>query len=428
MKHLTAPATVQWELTPVCNHDCVHCYNYWRNDTEQARHPDINYLDVAKQIALAKPVHVVLTGGEPLLVFDKTVEATNYLASKNIFLSWNTNATLVTDDIAQYMRRINAGTFVSLPCGDSTICDEIVGVKNSLNRIAAGIEKLLAASVRVSVNVVISAYNEDELYSTAVFAKNLGVKQFCFAPASKPFNADDAFNKVAPASGIISKLCREAIRIEKDLGLKVALTGALPGCAFDTKEIFQRFAYTKSCTAGKLSYAIDSLGNVKACARDAKFYGNILDEPIITIWERMDEWRNGSLIPSDCQKCSHLNICKGGCRLEACTSTGKRDALDTFAIAEMIPPPFKKLPMQYSWDTGAIFKVRSKLLWQKEDFGWRVSLGPRFTYITDKTKDWIDSHNSFSLEDMTNHYGKDAETTLKTVILVLWNAGILDVL
>ncbi len=64
----------------------------------------------------------------------------------------------------------------------------------------------------------------------------------------------------------------------------------------------------------------------------------------------------------------------------------------------------------------------------KRIFGWQVSLGFRFTYITDKTKDWIDSHNSFSLEDITNHYGKDAETTLKTVILVLWNTGILDVL
>ena len=75
MKLLRNPASVQWELTPVCNHNCVHCYNYWRNDSAPLTHPNVDYLKIAKLIAAACPVHVVFTGGEPLLVFDKMLDA-----------------------------------------------------------------------------------------------------------------------------------------------------------------------------------------------------------------------------------------------------------------------------------------------------------------------------------------------------------------
>lgn len=426
MKKLTGPANIQWELTPVCNHDCIHCYNYWRNDEIPLKHPDIDYMAIAKAIALINPVHVVLTGGEPLLVFEKMIDAAEYLHSKGIYLSWNTNATLVTSTIAKQMNHLNASAFVSLPCGDSETCDRIVNVPGTLDKITAGIEKMLSASVPVAVNVVVSSYNQHKLYETAAFAKKIGVEQFCIAPASRPFGADKAFDNMAPSPNIISILCKEAIHIEKELGLKVSLTGALPGCAYETDDAFQRFAYTKSCTAGRVSCALDSLGNVKACARDEKFYGNVLDESFESIWENMAEWRDGSLVPIECKECRDLRICRGGCRLEACSVTGKRDVMDTFAKRELLPLPFKKEPTAYHWMPDQMFKIRSGLRWKHEEFGWRVSLGPRFTYMTDITKEWIDTHSFFTLEDMVDKFGKDAEGTLKITITILNNAGIIE--
>ena len=34
---LSAPVNIQLELTSRCNHNCIHCYNYWRQDSGQVR-------------------------------------------------------------------------------------------------------------------------------------------------------------------------------------------------------------------------------------------------------------------------------------------------------------------------------------------------------------------------------------------------------
>ena len=34
MKDIQYPAILHWEVTPLCNHNCIHCYNYWRHDTD----------------------------------------------------------------------------------------------------------------------------------------------------------------------------------------------------------------------------------------------------------------------------------------------------------------------------------------------------------------------------------------------------------
>ena len=35
MNVLRYPPNVQWEVTAECNHNCIHCYNYWRKDYEK---------------------------------------------------------------------------------------------------------------------------------------------------------------------------------------------------------------------------------------------------------------------------------------------------------------------------------------------------------------------------------------------------------
>ena len=426
MKPIDNPVNIQWELTPVCNHNCIHCYNYWRNDDVPLVNPDVDYLTIAKLIAEAEPVHVVMTGGEPLLVFDKIIEAADYLFDEGVYLSWNTNAALATPSIAKQMKKWNASAFVSLPCSNTEVCDRIVGVKGSLKRISDGINTFISAGVPVAVNMVVSSLNQDYIFETAKYAKALGVDHFCIAPASRPFGADEAFSQIEPTSDIIMIMCEEIMRIENTLSFKsVSLTGALPGCAFCSAATFQRFAYAKTCTAGRVSCAIDSIGNVKACARDIKDYGNIFSDTLSDIWKRMSEWRDGSLVPTECKECRDLNVCNGGCRLEACSLTGKRNEMDTFANTKMLPLQYEKRMPEYHWNPHTVFKVHSGMKYKKESFGWRISLGPRFTYITEITKNWLKTHDAFSLEDMIKTYGDIAESALKTTILVLINSGMI---
>ena len=72
-KKLKYPPVVFWELTDKCNHNCIHCFNYWRTDTDNTLSEKSyeEYNRIANKILDQKPALVVLTGGEPLIVFKK---------------------------------------------------------------------------------------------------------------------------------------------------------------------------------------------------------------------------------------------------------------------------------------------------------------------------------------------------------------------
>ena len=156
------PPNVQWEVTSLCNHNCIHCYNYWRTDPVKACecvHTEEEYLLMAEAIAKNKPVSVTITGGEPLTVFDKIKSTVEYLKSKNIVVSFNSNAVLITDDIAKYCSDNEISFFVSLPCSNEEVCDSITGVKGSLKNIMKGIKKLQKYDVKFALNMVVSHLN-----------------------------------------------------------------------------------------------------------------------------------------------------------------------------------------------------------------------------------------------------------------------------
>ena len=67
MINLKYPPVLHWEVTPECNHNCIHCYNYWRKDTDKNSNLNFTknnknyYLNFAKAIATNKPTLVVIT-------------------------------------------------------------------------------------------------------------------------------------------------------------------------------------------------------------------------------------------------------------------------------------------------------------------------------------------------------------------------------
>jgi sulfatase maturation enzyme AslB (radical SAM superfamily) len=137
MAVLRYPARVQWEVTSECNHDCIHCYNYWRKDKEKASSMSKNfskeyYVDLAQKIIEQKPVIVTITGGEPLLVFEKIKPAVEKLLSAGIKVTFNTNATLLTSDVLEFFEKNDITLFISFPCGVMELfCHR--NVRNAIN-------------------------------------------------------------------------------------------------------------------------------------------------------------------------------------------------------------------------------------------------------------------------------------------------------
>ena len=86
--NLSAPISVHVEVTEACNEKCRHCYNFSRCDSYVPKTISIENLDYTiDELVKNNVMHVIITGGEPLLALDRTV----YLAEKalNALISYD---------------------------------------------------------------------------------------------------------------------------------------------------------------------------------------------------------------------------------------------------------------------------------------------------------------------------------------------------
>lgn len=426
MKELLYPPFLQWEVTSECNHNCIHCYNYWRKNKE-TNNDVADHLSIAKKIVERHPISVVITGGEPLLVFNSIKSSLMLLKDNGIALSINTNAVLVTDEIAKFLAEMDISTFVSLPCSKPGICDEITNVSGSLKRIEKGIKTLLSHNVRVTVNMVVSKKNLNYIYDTAKYAKEvLGISKFFASRVSKPINSDKEFDKELLNKNEVTYIYKELIRISKELEMQTDTATPMPVCMFYEEEIFNRFAYSKNCTAGKTSYGLDCLGNIKACPRDVEIYGNILTDNFSEVWGKMEQWREGKFLPQECEACNVKNSCNGGCRLDAFPITGERNSLDPVTCLENIPIKFKKKEKKNCFSSDMFFYIPENIKYLEEKCGWRVNVGRNILIITSELKEFLITRTRFCISDFMNEFDVEYSLANNVVNRLLAN-GIISI-
>lgn len=421
MKKLKYPPYMQWEVTPRCNHNCIHCYNYWRSNDDKMIENKF-YDDIVTNIILVHPVSVVITGGEPLLVFNEIKDQLVRLLDNGISISINTNAALVNDDITEFLRKYKIPVFVSLPCADEKICDSITNRKGSFRRTTSGIKKLRDAGISVTVNMVVMKSNINYIYETARFVvEELNVNSFFASRVGKPINSKDSFDIELLDIIDLNKIELELLKIKKDFNIRIGTAGPIPACSIEDFDCFQEFAYKKGCSAGQTTYSIDCNGNIKACPRDNKIYGNILNDNFADVWDKMSEWRNDSLLPIECKTCTKKEQCGGGCRLDSLPFTKKRNALDTMAKIDNLPIRFEKVVLKNDISISEKFFVPTTLLFVEEDFGWRVNNFGKTLYITQEMKEFLENNSDFTLEDFIKEYDLDFETAKSVIELLLKN-------
>lgn len=407
MISLRYPPNVQWEVTSECNHDCIHCYNYWRKDEEKiAGMSKVNceekYQAIARKIIEQKPVSVVITGGEPFMVFERLKSSIDMLLKEGIFVSINTNAVLLNKNIIDYLKLRKIGLFVSFPCSDIDVCDKITGRKGSRNAIVEKLDLAYKEGLSFSFNIVVSRLNLTYVETTVKFLKQrYKIEKVSVTRVGKPINSDDSFNKYLLSKEDIQQLQSICVNLKHSLNISIETSCPYTACSIYSEEAFELFAYTKICTAGKTSYAIDTDGNVKACPRDSNLYGNILSQDFCEIWDSMGNWRDDTYIPSECKSCKALPKCLGGCRVDAVPFTGRLDKLDTISNLENIPIKFNKLETAkkdyYDCDR---FAISDKLRVVSDRNAVRFSVGRKSLFLTKPFYNFLIENSEFSLKQL----------------------------
>lgn len=366
-KTLSAPIMVQWEVTPNCNHNCVHCYNHWRTKEPviiRGSNEATLHESVVREIISNKVFSVNITGGEPLMVIGKISPFIKKLSENGVQVAMNSNVTLLTETKAQLLKDCGIKSIlVSVPSGNAKTCDQITEKKGSLKQIIRGISIAKEAGIHIFTNMVVSRTNKDQIEETAKLISSLELDHLAVTRASDPSENKDFTSEVLNGEEF-RRMQRDLEDVSVKFGLRTNSLEVNPPCAYGEKKPKQGY---KFCNAGKTTCTIGFDGIVKPCNRVNMQYGHISDG-LQSSWLKMADWRTDKWLPKACGGCSMKAVCGGGCKADAIKAHGDITMPDPLRTDAPIPQDQKvepKVLINYAQE----FKVNQSLRWRPEDFG-----------------------------------------------------------
>lgn len=172
------PLFGQFELTPRCNLHCRMCYvNREVNDRSvlEKERSARDWIRLAGQARDAGMLFLMLTGGEVLIRRDfKTIY--EELSDMGLVIQVNTNATLITPEIARWLGyRQPSSVTVSVYGASSDTYQAICRDGSGYHRTIRGIELLLAEGIRVQLRTTVVKGNSGEFHQLAEIADKYGI-------------------------------------------------------------------------------------------------------------------------------------------------------------------------------------------------------------------------------------------------------------
>jgi len=170
--------SAQIELTYGCNLHCVHCYTDCYNRPELIRR-EMSYdriTQILDQLYDQGCLWVCFTGGEILLRKD-FLDIYAYAKQKGFLITLFTNATLVTEAIADYLKT-HPPFCIDISCHGATekTFDQITQVKGSFQRFLKGIRLLLERELPVKLKTNVMTLNKHELAQIKALVEGFGLR------------------------------------------------------------------------------------------------------------------------------------------------------------------------------------------------------------------------------------------------------------
>lgn len=372
-RELSAPIAVQWETTSACPKRCFYCANYWRHDhdlsTQPALAPKEAVEQIVEQIICARVFSVTITGGEPLLVLDRLAPQLRRLAQAGIVLSLNSTLAVLTADLASLLSELGIrSALVSIPSHDPTTDALITNSASSWRSTAAGIALALQAGLKIEANMVVCRHNVGQIFSTAKYAKDLGITYFAATKMSHP-STELCLTNAMLSTAEFRLMASELKRVRDELGMRVDTVQAYPFCSLADGEIREAIpAFSKTCSAAKTFCMVAPNGQVRPCPLVSDVFGNVMDRGgLLGAWRAMRSWRDDSLLPPQCLDCRHKSSCAGGCKADAKHSGGGYRHLDPYCDLKNVPVMPKT--MRKSVDLSSRYRANPKVRLRSEAFG-----------------------------------------------------------
>lgn len=308
----TAPFYVQFELTERCNNKCYFCYNPMGHlDGYELNLEKIK--EILDQLSKIGVFRINFNGGEPLMRSDFK-EILEYAFSLGFDLHMNTNATLITEDIAKTISKYMKSVCTSILHSEKSMHDRMTGRIGAYDDVINGIKTLRNNGVKVEVNVCTSAENYTDIYNIGKLISELD----CYALCSTRYILNDKSNKhLLLDSKQTMELIDMLLKVKEDFQNinDVSLPGPVPYCEVE-KDYYEKLRTLNiPCQYGYGLARISPVGKITPCTISDDIIGDLNINTFSEIWgfEGWNKYEHLCHIPVACRECEELKRCKGGC-------------------------------------------------------------------------------------------------------------------
>ena len=311
------PSTVLWDLTSHCNLACKHCVvdagSIPTSVSDLTKEQCIKLID---DLAEFKIGEIVLSGGEPLMRPD-FFEIINHIANSGLSMQLSTNATLITESVAQRIADLAANVQVSIDAATPQIHDEFRQSNGSWKKAINGIKYLVEYGSPVTLATTVVTLNVHQISELYNLASDLNVTTYRILPFVPYGRGRTAFDlEISPEQ------MREVTEYLRDMRETGPINVAPMEFEYTLSPPNETDTQSQSrigCDGGVAYCTITSNGEVLPC----NFFAgaetnNVKEHSFQWIWENsrfLNYFR--SLVVSDikgeCQNCTWLPKCRGSC-------------------------------------------------------------------------------------------------------------------
>lgn len=172
------------EVTHRCNLNCVHCYCNLAASDKVAARKELNYeeiCDIIDQVVEEGCLWLLFTGGEPFIRKD-FIDIYTYAKKKGLIITLFTNGTLITPEIANYLKEWPPFSVeITLYGITKETYESVTRRRGSFDRCMEGVHLLLEKKIPLKLKTMVMTINFHEIWDIKRYVHNLGL-DFRFDP------------------------------------------------------------------------------------------------------------------------------------------------------------------------------------------------------------------------------------------------------